>query len=86
MLYTTKDIAELFGTSLNWVYNRIYDLNLKPYKIINSDSIKGYKHLYSREQVKLIESQILKSKNVMIVEINYFIIESRMNNVDVKEL
>lgn len=86
MLFTTKEIAKYFNESDGWVYNYVFKLKLEPIKKTETNGINKYKNLYTSAHIQEIENEMIRNKKVKVLEVNYWIFESKGNNKTIEEL
>lgn len=86
MFFTTKQVAGIFGKSESWVYNKCREIGIIPKKLHSETAANGFINGYTQKQVDLIGQSLAKVKNVMVIEINYWIRESKGNFVEIEYL
>jgi hypothetical protein len=87
MLFTTKELAAYFSQDEQWVYNKVSQLNIKPVKRIDSENGLSKVNFYNIEQRIAIEIYLKKAaKNVIVIENNYYIYPSKLNDKSIEEL
>jgi hypothetical protein len=80
MLLTVKDIAEYFNQNEQWVYNKIAELQIYPTSKIQINYGLKEKNYYAIEQRNAIENYLMNQKKSIVIEVNYFIFESKINS------
>lgn len=88
-MYTTKDIAEHFGKTVDWVHSLFHEYAIRPIgKMEIENYCKGI-NIYNQTQFNIIERLVnskLSRRNVEYVQTTYYIIESRLNGVELEDL
>jgi hypothetical protein len=87
MLFSVKELADFFCQDEQWVYNIVFRLGIKPIYQKNSDNGLCKINFYSDNQKKAIELYLrTQAKNVIVIENNYHIYQSRMNFKELEQL
>jgi hypothetical protein len=87
MLFSVKELADFFCQDEQWVYNIVFRLNIKAIYQKNSDNGLSKINFYSDYQKKAIELYLrTQAKNVIVIENNYHIYQSRMNFKELEQL
>lgn len=88
-MYTTKEIAEYFGKSVDWVHRLFFEYAIRPIGKIKVENYVNEVNVYNQTQFNVIERIVnskLSRKSVEYVQTTYYIIESRLNGVDLEDL
>ncbi|WP_445454079.1 hypothetical protein [Flavobacterium sp. 25HG05S-40] len=87
MLFTIKELAEHFGQNEQWIYNRVYELGIQPISKIPSQNGIGDMNLYNADQKEAIAIYLKRRvKNVIVIENNYHIYQSKINTTELEQL
>lgn len=86
MFFTTKQVADTFGKSDSWVYNKSKEIGIVPKKVPSTSAINGVMNQYSAKDIELLWHHIKKMKDVVVIEVHHWIIESKGNHVEIQYL
>lgn len=88
-MYTTKDIAEYFGKNIDWVHRLLFEYAIRPVGKIKVENYVNELNVYNQTQFNVIERIVninLSRKNVEYIQTTYYIVESRLNGIELEDL